>query len=75
LRLKVGFSHDLVFQIPDSIRLFLIEPTLICLYGIDKNQVTQIASKIREIQPPSVYKGKGIAFSEEVVILKQGKRK
>jgi large subunit ribosomal protein L6 len=72
---KIGLSHDFQYTIPKSIRVFLIEPTLICLYGIDKNQVTQIAAKIRQIKPPSVYKGKGIRLVNEVVVMKPGKRK
>ena len=75
LHLKIGFSHDFKYIIPLSIKVFLLEPTLICLYGVDKNQVTQIAAKIRAIKPPSVYKGKGIKLVNEVVSIKQGKRK
>jgi large subunit ribosomal protein L6 len=72
---KIGFSHDLEYAIPSSVRVFLLEPTLICLYGIDKNQITQIAAKIRQIKPPSVYKGKGIRLLNEFVFIKPGKRK
>lgn len=75
LILKVGFSHDVKYKIPSSVRVFLIEPTLICLFGIDKNQVTQIAAKIRQIKPPSPYKGKGIRLLQETITLKQGKQK
>ncbi len=75
LCLKIGFSHDLEYIIPSSIRIFLLEPTLICLYGIDKNQITQVAAKIRHIKAPSVYKGKGIRLVDEVVFVKPGKRK
>ena len=75
LILKLGFSHDIVVTIPSGIRIFLYEPTLICLFGLDKNQVTQIAAKIRSSRPPSVYKGKGIRILPEKVVLKQGKRK
>lgn len=75
LLFKIGFSHDFEYVIPASIRVFLVEPTLICLYGVDKNQITQIAAKIREIKPPSVYKGKGIKLVNENVFLKPGKRK
>ncbi len=75
LHLKIGFSHDFKYIIPLSIKVFLLEPTLICIYGVDKNQVTQIAAKIRFIKPPSVYKGKGIKLVNEVVSIKQGKRK
>ena len=75
LSLKLGFSHDIKFKLPFSIRAFLLEPTLICIYGIDKNQVTQIACKIRQIKVPSVYKGKGIRFLNENINLKAGKRR
>jgi len=72
---KLGFSHDVTFKLPESIRAFLLEPTLICLYGIDKNQVTQIAAKIKQLRLPSIYKGKGIRLSDEILEIKQGKRK
>ena len=75
LYLKLGFSHDIKFELPKSIRAFLLEPTLICIYGIDKNQVTQTASKIKQIKVPSVYKGKGIRLAHETIYLKAGKRR
>jgi large subunit ribosomal protein L6 len=75
LYLKLGFSHDIKFELPTSIRAFLLEPTLICIYGIDKNQVTQTAAKIKQIKVPSVYKGKGIRLAHETIYLKAGKRR
>ena len=75
LYLKVGFSHDIKFEVPKAVRAFLLEPTLICLYGIDKNQLTQTASKIKKIKTPSVYKGKGIRLVNEKIILKTGKKR
>jgi large subunit ribosomal protein L6 len=75
LRLKVGYSHDFKYIIPKSIRVFLIEPTLFCLYGVDKNQITQTAANIKNLKKPSVYKGKGIRLLNEFVHIKQGKRK
>lgn len=75
LRFKVGFSHDVKYKIPNSIRIFLPEPTLLSIFGIDKNQVTQIAAQIRCIKPPSPYKGKGIRLITETVRIKQGKQK
>lgn len=75
LLLKLGFSHDLIYNIPQSIKIFLVDPTLICLFGIDKNQVTQIASKLKDLRKPSVYKGKGIRLLDEKVHVKIGKRK
>nr|AST08892.1 ribosomal protein L6 [Micractinium conductrix] len=75
LLLKLGYSHDILYQIPLSIKIFLVDPTLICLFGIDKNQVTQIAAKIRKLRKPSAYKGKGIRLINEKILLKQGKKK
>ena len=75
LFLKLGYSHDVVYNIPASIKIFLLEPTLLCLFGIDKNQLTQIASKLRSLRKPSVYKGKGIRLLNEKINLKTGKRK
>ena len=75
LYLKLGYSHDIIYKMPSSIKIFLLEPTLICLFGIDKNQITQVAAKIRDLRRPSVYKGKGIRLAQENIILKAGKRK
>ena len=72
---KVGLSHDVEFQLPVSIRVFVLEGTLFCLFGINKNQVYQVGAKIRMIRPPEVYKGKGIRLVEEKIKLKEGKRK
>ena len=75
LFLKLGYSHDIIYNVPSSIKIFLLEPTLLCLFGIDKNQLTQIATKLRSLRKPSVYKGKGIRLLNEKINLKTGKRK
>ena len=75
LNFKLGYSHNLKYQIPQSVRAFLLEPTLILLFGIDKNQVSQVANIIRTFKVPERYKGKGIRFTTEKVVLSQGKRK
>jgi large subunit ribosomal protein L6 len=75
LFLKLGYSHDIVYKIPSSIRVFLLDSTLICLFGVDKNQITQIAAQIRKLRRPTVYKGKGIRLLNEKILLKAGKRK
>lgn len=75
LFLKLGYSHDIMYKIPSSIKLFLLDPTVICIFGIDKNQITQIAAKIRNLRRPSAYKGKGIRLINEKILLKQGKKK
>ena len=75
LLLKLGYSHDIVYTIPSSVKLFLVDPTVICIFGINKNQITQIAFKIRNLRKPSAYKGKGIRLIQEKILLKQGKKK
>lgn len=75
LILKVGLSHDILYKIPPSINLFLVDPTVICLFGLDKNQISQIAAKIRSLSKPSVYKGKGLRLINEKILIKQGKKK
>ena len=75
LFLKLGYSHDIIYNIPSSIKIFLLDPTLLCLFGIDKNQLTQIASNLRKLRKPSVYKGKGIRLLNEKINIKTGKRK
>ena len=72
---KLGYSHDIIYNIPESVKIFLVDPTLLCIFGIDKNQVSQIASKLRNLRKPSVYKGKGIRFIDEKIKIKAGKRK
>ena len=75
LHFKLGYSHTLQYQLPESVRAFLLEPTYLCVFGIDKNQVSQLGSKIRSLKPPERYKGKGIRFTTEKITLSQGKRK
>ena len=75
LFLKLGYSHDIIYNIPSSIKIFLIDPTVICLFGVDKNQLTQIASNLRSLRKPSVYKGKGIRCMNEKIKIKTGKLK
>ena len=73
--MKLGFSHDVQYTLPNSLRAFLPEPTLVGLYGIDKNEITQAAARIRALRPPSAYKGKGIRLADEKIKLKAGKKK
>jgi ribosomal protein L6P/L9E len=75
LTFKLGFSHLIKIVVPSSIRVFLPEPTLICIYGLDKNEVTQIGAKVQEIKRPSPYKGKGIRVLDAEIKLKIGKKK
>ncbi len=73
LELSVGFSHPVIFEPPEGVKVEVPEPTRIRVSGIDKQQVGQVAANIRAIRPPDAYKGKGIRYVGEVVRLKPGK--
>ena len=75
IELKVGQSHEIVYSMPKNIRAFSLKPTLLCLYGLDKIQIMQTASEIRNFKRPEPYKGKGIRFKDEIIQLKIGKKK
>lgn len=75
LVLKLGFSHDVSFVIPPSVRVFCLKPTIICCVSTDLQNATQFAAKIQNTKPPEVYKGKGIRYQNETFVLKQGKQK
>jgi large subunit ribosomal protein L6 len=75
IELKIGQSHDIIYEMPKNIRAFSLKPTLLCLYGLDKMEITQIASEIRSFRPPEPYKGKGLRYRDEVIRIKVGKKK
>jgi ribosomal protein L6P/L9E len=75
IEFKLGQSHDILFPLPNSVKAFSVKPTVIGLYGINKSELGQIASKIKELRPPEPYKGKGIRYKDEIVQLKIGKKK
>ena len=72
LKLQLGFSHDIFFDVPSSIKVSA-DRTLIKIEGIDKQLVGAVAAKIRSFRPPEPYKGKGIRYKGEYVRSKQGK--
>lgn len=72
LKFNLGFSHDVIYKIPQGITA-AIEQNTITISGIDKQQVGQIASEIRALKKPEPYKGKGIKYAEERVLRKSGK--
>lgn len=72
LELSLGFSHPVVYLIPQGIEMS-VEKNVITIKGSDKQQVGQIAAEIRKFRPPEPYKGKGIKYSDEVIIRKAGK--
>ena len=75
LTLKLGHSHDCAYALPASLRAVVPEPTLVGLWGLDKNQVTQAAANVIALRKPSPYKGKGVRVEGTSVKLKPGKRK
>ncbi len=75
LNLSLGFSHPVVYQMPDGVSVETPSQTEIVLKGSDKQQVGQAAAEIRAFRPPEPYKGKGIRYSGEYVVRKQAKKK
>lgn len=75
LNLTLGFSHPINFQIPSGIKIETPTQTEIIIKGIDKQKVGQVAADIRAYRKPEPYKGKGVRYANEVVILKETKKK
>jgi large subunit ribosomal protein L6 len=75
LNLTLGFSHPVNFPIPEGISIEAPSQTEILIKGIDRQQVGQVAAKIRAFRPPEPYKGKGVRYSGEQITLKEGKKK
>ena len=73
LLLNIGYSHPIYFMPPKEIKLEVPAPTQINIIGIDKALVGQVADKIRSFRKPEPYKGKGIKYSNEVIVKKAGK--
>jgi large subunit ribosomal protein L6 len=72
LKLNLGFSHDVIYKLPQGITATL-EQNKITISGIDKQQVGQVAAEIRALKKPEPYKGKGIKYADERIIRKSGK--
>jgi large subunit ribosomal protein L6 len=75
LNLTLGFSHPVVHQMPDGVKAETPSQTEIVIKGIDKQQVGQVAAEVRAYRQPEPYKGKGVRYSDEVVVLKETKKK
>jgi large subunit ribosomal protein L6 len=73
VNLNLGYSHPLVYEIPDQIKVTVDENTKITIEGPDRQVVGQVAAEIRSFYPPEPYKGKGVRYSDERVIRKEGK--
>jgi large subunit ribosomal protein L6 len=75
LVMNLGFSHDVIYPVPQGIKITCERPTSIKIEGIDKRQVGQVAAEIRAYRPPEPYKGKGVKFEGEAIRRKEGKKK
>ena len=75
LNLSLGFSHPVVHQMPEGIKAETPSQTEILIKGIDKQKVGQVAAEVRGYRPPEPYKGKGVRYADEKVILKETKKK
>jgi large subunit ribosomal protein L6 len=75
LNLSLGFSHPIVYQLPAGVTAQTPTQTEILIKGADKQQVGQVAAEVRGYKPPEPYKGKGVRYADEVVVLKETKKK
>ena len=75
LQLALGYSHDVIYKIPEGIAITVPKPTEITITGNDSQRVGQVAAEIRSYRPPEPYKGKGVKYSNEFIFRKEGKKK
>jgi large subunit ribosomal protein L6 len=75
LKLSLGYSHDIDYEVPAGVTITTPKPTEIVVAGIDKQKVGQIAAEIREYRGPEPYKGKGVKYAGEFIFRKEGKKK
>jgi large subunit ribosomal protein L6 len=75
LQLQMGYSHDVLYPIPEGITIKCEKPTAVLITGYDKQKVGQVAAEIRAVRPPEPYKGKGIKYDTETILRKEGKKK
>ena len=75
LKISVGYSHDIEYEIPEGINVKCVDPNTIEIAGANKAQVGQVAADIRSYRKPEPYKGKGIKYEDEYILRKEGKKK
>jgi large subunit ribosomal protein L6 len=75
LNLTLGFSHPVVYEVPEGIAVETPSQTEILVKGIDRQKVGQVAAELREFRPPEPYKGKGVRYADERIVLKEAKKK
>jgi large subunit ribosomal protein L6 len=74
LHLKLGFSHQLYIKIPKDLTIICPKPTKIFIFGYNRHKINQIAALIKHYKTPEPYKGKGIFYDNETIVLKEGKK-
>ncbi|NCF52349.1 50S ribosomal protein L6 [Gammaproteobacteria bacterium] len=75
LNLTLGFSHPVVYEVPDGVSVETPSQTEVLVTGTDKQRVGQVAAEIRGFRPPEPYKGKGVRYADERVVIKEAKKK
>ena len=75
LRLQLGYSHDILYAIPEGIQIRCEKPTVVVISGADSQRVGQVAAEIRAYRKPEPYKGKGVKYENEYIVRKEGKKK
>jgi large subunit ribosomal protein L6 len=75
LQIQLGYSHDIVYPVPEGITVTLPKATEVVITGIDRQKVGQVAAEIRSFRTPEPYKGKGVKYSDEFIFRKEGKKK
>ena len=75
LNLTLGFSHPVVHALPDGVKAETPTQTEILIKGMDRQQVGQVAAEVRAYKPPEPYKGKGVRYADETVVIKETKKK
>ena len=73
ITMSLGYSHPIVYDIPEQIKIVVEENTKILIEGPDKQLVGKVASELRSYYPPEPYKGKGVKYSDEKIVRKEGK--
>lgn len=75
LNLTVGYSHPVVIEMPAGVKVETPSPTEVLIKGADRQRIGQIAAEVRAVRPPEPYKGKGIRYADETVVIKETKKK
>jgi large subunit ribosomal protein L6 len=75
VNLTLGFAHPIVYDVPEDVSVETPSQTEIVVKGIDRQKVGQVAAELRKFRPPEPYKGKGVRYSDERIVLKEAKKK